>query len=51
MKPIQGQQITTLQGRKGTVVSTNFSRLKPLLVRFSETHYETLSYNDIKEQR
>lgn len=49
MKPIQGQQITTLKGVKG--VATNFSRLKPLLVRFSESHYKILSYSDIKEQR
>lgn len=51
MKPIQGQQITTLNGRKGTVVATNFSTLKPLLVRFGATNYEILSYNEIKEQK
>jgi hypothetical protein len=51
MKPTQGQQITTLKGIKGTVVATDFSRLKPLLVRFSESNYEILSYSDIKEQK
>lgn len=46
----QGQQITTLNGRKGVIVSNNFSNSKPLLVRFDEKTYETLSLNDIKDK-
>lgn len=44
----QGQQITTLNGRKGVVVSNNFSSNKPFIVRFNAKTYETISLNDIK---
>lgn len=49
MKLIMGQQITTVKRVKGVVVATNFSRSKPLLVRFSETNYEALTLNEIKQ--
>lgn len=48
-KILQGQQITTLDRRKGVVVATNFSTTKPLLVRFVINEYEILSLKEIKE--